>query len=158
MGRSVSRHKYSLEVCYEDISNHGYAPEFDDNGDEIHGDDPDKWVYDEFCHQVDWDCWVEYQQDKAKKLFPSMTECDEWLDREDRAIMENDFAYIGVSEYCGLASIWLVFKGDVMDIDNYGLGKAWCGKACHGFSQTFGDLVKLGKMSNGEGVYRKASA
>jgi len=159
MGRSVSRHKYSLAVAYDDISRHGYAPEFDpDTGDEINGDDPESWPYCEAQEQYDWEDWLGYLQEKVENLFPSMEPCYNWLGDEDFSIMENAHAYIGVSEYCGLASIWLVCKGDVQDVDNYGLSMAWCNQITPKFEKSFGDLVKLGSMSNGAGVYKKRSA
>lgn len=150
MGRGVSRHKYSIETCYEDVSHIGYV--YDDEAGEYTNE------YDEWQAKYQWEDWEDYQRDKAKKLFPSMTPCDEWLDNENKVIMENEHAYIGVSEYCGQASIWLVCKADIHDIEHYGLAKAWCGKAAHGFSQKFGDLVRLGTMSNGESVYQRKGA
>ena len=84
-----------------------------------------------------------------------MQECSRWLDREDHAVMENDHAYIGVSEYCGLASIWFVCKADYEDVDYIGLTMAWCGKACNKFTETFGDLTKVATFSNGESVYQR---
>ena len=53
-----------------------------------------------------------------------MSECEEWVDREDLAIAENGHAYFGVSEYCGCAAVWIVAKTDY-----YGdpLAEAWEG-------------------------------
>lgn len=154
MGRGVSRHKYSIETCYEDVSWMGHDYD-EDTGEYLYDFDS----YDQCKAEWDWQDWVEWQQEKAKELFPSMTPCDEWLDREDRAIMENDHAYIGVSEYCGQASIWLVCKADLGEGTGHdGISMAWCHKAAHGFSQKFGDLVRLGTMSNGESVYQRKGA
>ena len=40
-------------------------------------------------------------------LRPSLYEADGWAGREDRILLQNGHVEIGVSEYCGLAAIWM---------------------------------------------------
>lgn len=158
MGRSVSYASGATAICYKDVSRFGYTPGFDDNGDEINGDDESKWTFDEFAGQVDWDNWISELKEDARKAFPSMDDCDKWIGREDHAILANRYAYIGVSEYCGLASIWLVERGDLETDQDIARARHWLGQVKPKFEKLFGDLRRLGTFSNGEGVYeRKAS-
>jgi len=109
--------------------------------------------------EFDWEWFLEDVKGVAHKAFPSMEETDKWLDREDHAILENQFAYIGVSEYCGLASVWLVVK----DFDTYyddeqrleNLSENWVGLVENKFHKLFGELRKVATFSNGESVYER---
>lgn len=83
MSRTVSTPASALCVAYQDVSEHDY--------------DSFQW-------------WLEGEAEAAKSLWPSFGDCDKWLDREDHAILENSLCYFGVSEYCGLAALWLVPK------------------------------------------------
>lgn len=154
MGRSVSSAAGAIAVVYEDVSRFGYAPEFDDNGDEINPNEED-WKYDEWQAQCDWDCFVDTLQYHIDKLFPSMVKCEKWLANEDKAIMENNHAYIGISEYCGVASIWLVNKAYHQDVDHPELADAWCEKVKNKFLTVFGKYVKITTLSNGEAIYER---
>ena len=91
--------------------------------------------------------------------YPSLSSCDVWLDREDHAILENYFAYIGVSEYCGLVSVWIVPKeaGGYHD-EIIGMAPHWCSQVRLSLAaECFGTrLNKLGNFSNGEGVFEAA--
>lgn len=107
----------------------------------------------------EWNWWIEDLQEQIKSVFPSFTNCDKWLDREDHAILENSFAYFGISEYMSLVSLWLVLKDDLeygnYDQDRTGLAKKWASQVKEKFEKTFGDLVKIGTFSNGEAIYRR---
>jgi hypothetical protein len=134
MSRSVSIPCGALEVAYQDVS------------------------------EYEWDtfpCFLQDIQAYAKRLWPSLRECDTWLDREDHAILENDLCYLGVSEYCGLASIWLVpkeypdsgcFRADAY---LYPLAVHWIERVAQKFHKIFGHYRKLGTFSNGESIYEK---
>jgi uncharacterized protein YjaZ len=85
--------------------------------------------------------------------------CAKWLGREDQAISQNSFAYVGVSEYCGLVSIWITPK-DVDDLQ-VGIRDAWISQIEKKFKKvarsSFGTpLIKTGSFSNGEGVFARA--
>jgi len=132
MGRSVSYASYSVAVAYVDVSE-----------------------YEEHA----WQWFIESVQERAKNHWRSFENCSEWLGREDRAILSNSHAYIGVSEYCGLASIWLVAREDVCDAyGNYApqLADNFCNQIRAKFLREFGELERMGTMSNGVGVFRKA--
>ena len=86
MGRSVSRPMDAIVVCYRDVS--------------------------EITESYEWDDFIDWVQWVARDAWPSIRNADKWLGREDHVIAENDHAMIGVSEYCGLASVWLVSKGE----------------------------------------------
>ena len=108
----------------------------------------------------DWDWYVESLTDYARELWPSLTPCDEWLGREDHAILENELAYFGVSEYCGLAAIWAAPKemhwSDTFDREQF--GRAWCRTIAPTFSRYFSTLDRLGGMSDGTSVYLRKDA
>lgn len=87
----------------------------------------------------------------APTLWPSLTPCDRWLGREDHAVLENEHAYVGVSEYCGLVAYWIVAK----DTDN-GLAERWVAQVAPKFVKTFGRLRRLGTFSNGEAIFEAA--
>jgi hypothetical protein len=101
----------------------------------------------------DWDDYVEGVVEYAKELWPSLSSCGDrvWLGREDRALLENNLVYLGVSEYCGLAAVWVVPK----DGDYEHLATRWCNQISAKFDKAFASLRKLGTMSNGEGVYQR---
>lgn len=48
--------------------------------------------------------------DNVIARWPSFTEEKVWIDREDYVVASNTFVKIGVSEYCGLVSVWLISK------------------------------------------------
>ena len=128
MARSVSYASGSIAVCYRDI---GYLEE-----------------------DYQWRDFVEWVQDTALDNWPTFKDCDYWLGREDRAILENRWAYIGVSEYCGLASIWLVPKEPEGQI---GLASKWCQSIIPTFKKTYGELVKVTTFSNGEAIFKRVA-
>lgn len=108
-----------------------------------------------------WDDFVGSLCDVLKRAFPSLEDCDEWLGREDHALLENRHAYIGVSEYCGVVSVWCVPKRD-----DYGnatpLAERWAGSIGPKVDCLIGAittrLVRAGAFSNGEAVYVRDGA
>ena len=99
----------------------------------------------------DFDEYIDSLQQTASSVWPSMIKCDKWLDREDHAIMENGHAYFGVSEYCGVVAMWLVAKEGI-------LAHAWVSNAKQRLQKQFGTMAMMGRMSNGEAVFRGVGA
>lgn len=126
MARSVSIPRNALNVAYADAS-------------EI--EDSDDFAY-----------YLSELQYAAKQRYPSLRPCSVWLDREDRAVLENDQAYITVSEYCGLVAVCAVPKGESAK------AAAWCEKAdLNDLAGQFGPvLISKGRFSNGEQVFIRA--
>ena len=114
-------------------------------------------AYQSVEHVEDSEDWQDFLEDvkyQAKRIFPSMDDHDEWIGREDHALLKNNFAFVGVSEYMGLASIWLVVRSDA---ELEGLAKAWVNKAYKKFERIFSEYEKIGTFSNGESVYKKVN-
>lgn len=128
MGRSVSYPVAAVAVAYQDVH------------------DMDEW---------DWTNFEEWIEDTAQDQWPSLDYCDKWLGREDHVLLENNHCYIGVSEYCGLAAIWLVYKDDG---DYPQLAESWAFRIMPKFEEMYSDLRKVGTFSNGESVYEKIAA
>jgi len=83
-------------------------------------------AYPEYDSELQWEDFMGNLTSEFKKAFPSLKDCNEWLDREDHAVLENDHAWIGVSEYCGMVSIWCVSK-EYEDIRYNKAGyRYWC--------------------------------
>jgi len=91
--------------------------------------------------------------ESSKSQWPSFYDVDKWLGRENHAILENRYAQIGMSEYCGLVSVWLV----PLDVDDreVGLRDQWIASIRPRFEKFFSELVKVGTFSNGESVYQR---
>lgn len=92
-----------------------------------------------------------------KHLFPSVEPADDWIDREDHVLAENRLARFGMSEYCGLVAYWIVPResGYYADDQIGPLAERWVKSIADKFVAAFGELSKVGSMSNGEGVYRR---
>lgn len=140
MGRSVSTPRNAVLVAFDDWFDGEYE---DDETGETRYRNPEDF---------DWDDYKYGLIERAQELWPSLKPCERWVGREDLAILENNLAYFGVSEYCGLAAVWMVPK-DHDDVVN--LSTNWCNRARAKFDASFGSLYKLGTMSNGEGVYQR---
>lgn len=126
-------------------------------------------AHEDECHERDhdyeWSQCVEHFQSEMMEAFKSLSTCDEWLDSEDRALLENNYCHIGVSSYCGLVSMWVTPKEATFhDLPGFdGLRDRWISQIEAKFFNTangcFGTaLNKLGSMSNGEGVYQALAA
>lgn len=84
----------------------------------------------------------------AKKRFPSLAPCDRWIGREDRAVLENDLAFLTVSEYNGLVAVCIVPK------DKRGITWARKIRGIESLAECFGPaLISNGRFSNGEQVF-----
>jgi hypothetical protein len=169
MGRSVSYATGAQVVTFatiEDVK----CEECNGEG-EVQSDEPDAESGDmvtcDICrgsgYEEDHDGWrfeqlVEDFRYQLKQMFPSVENADDWIGREDHVLAENRLARFGISEYCGLVSYWIVPK----EWDGYGadpepLAKRWIASIEDKFVKAFGELTKVGSMSNGEGVYRRIS-
>lgn len=120
-------------------------------------------VYLDFKEPYEWDDFVDSLYEILTDKYKSLTKCDEWVGREDHAILENELIHIGISEYCGLVSLWVVPKsGDfyTVNTEKFYLARNYCNQIEKGFRnlilQHFPRCVytRLGTFSNGESVYR----
>lgn len=118
----------------------------------------------EFEDSFEFDMAVEGLQSALCAAFPSVSECDEWVGREDRAVAENKYAYFGVSEYCGLVAVWCAAKepGYYSNAGFEGLRDRWIEQIGAKFSKvargSFGQaLVQVGRFSNGEAFFQAAA-
>lgn len=100
-----------------------------------------------------WDDFVTELRTTLRRAFPSLEEVDEWLGREDLALLANRLVYIGVSEYCGLVSLWCV------PVDDSPLVERWA-RAIETKVQTLWDgmatvrsLDLMGRFGTGEAVF-----
>ena len=149
MSRSVSVASGAIAVAYASLE-----PIVDEESGEVREFDSD-----------DFDCSIEDFQNYLPSLYPSLSACDNWLDhREDHALLENKHCFVGVSEYCGLVSVWLVPKedeGSYREPNLTALSAHWCdqvgdklvkaGAGCFGKA-----LIKQGTFSNGEAFFQPA--
>ena len=108
--------------------------------------------------EPDADDIIEDFRSHLKHLFPSVESADDWIGREDHVLAENKLARFGISEYCGLVAYWIVprsFNEYYGDTDPSPLSERWVDNIADKFVAAFGELTKVGSMSNGEGVYRQ---
>jgi hypothetical protein len=109
----------------------------------------------DFEHDEDWTDFVDNLCADISALFPSMENADKWPERELHTILENTFAGVCVSEYCGLASVSLFVRDD----NESTLAANWVNLAGRTFKKKLhkiygkNALIKQGTFSNGEGVY-----
>lgn len=106
------------------------------------------WMDEEF----DFTSSLEWMQEVGMDRYPSLEKCSRWLGREDRAVLENQHAYITVSEYCGLVAVAVVPKGESKKANE------WASKVrLERMAESFGDrLTFIARASNGEAFYQRA--
>ncbi len=133
MSRSVWTHSDSLETVF-------FALEFDE-------DDSD----------FVWSDLMEDIRETLKAKFPSFENANSWPERESYCLLENDYAQIVLSEYCGLVSLGVVpyVNSDYNDYrENF--GPAWCSKNVAPFlRKTWGRLRHIATASNGEAFFER---
>lgn len=156
MGRSVSYPSDALVVTF--ASSFWSCEEAEDHTDCLYCDGSG------ICQPEDFDDLIYDFRQHLKELFPSVVEADRWIDREDHVLAENGLASFGMSEYCGLVAYWIVPKeyngpkGEFYyssDRDISAISTRWVRQNTDKFVAAFGELSKVGSMSNGEGVYRR---
>lgn len=88
--------------------------------------------------------------------FPSLRPCNRWIEREDRAFLENGHGVIGISEYMGLATIWCVPTDDDREYFHDHWFQSIRGRVETIAAQVgFTLLTKIGAASNGEAFFKK---
>lgn len=103
-------------------------------------------------------------RDQVRAAFPSFDPVDCWRDREDRVLMRNTFADIGISTYCGIAAVWMAERCDrtYSCASEWGqtsaLAQGWLGRAAPRFDALFARLDQVGRFSNGEAIYQLRAA
>ena len=70
------------------------------------------WKFHESESYWEWQSTKDYLKSRLKDLFPSFTDCDEWVDREAQAILENNLFYIAVEDNQWSKAIKLLQKED----------------------------------------------
>lgn len=86
---------------------------------------------------------------QALHRWPSMISCATWIGIEDYAIAENTYAQVGVSEYCGLLSIWLLPRNAPDDLDRQQVANwtrlrdAWIDDAAGHLLSSFGTHMRI---------------
>jgi hypothetical protein len=132
MSRSVSTHRHAVATVY-------LQPE-------LHEED-------------DFDYFLEdLKQNILPAIFPSLRECNRWMDREDHIIMESGRCEVSVSTYCGLVAVCLAPRDP-----DCGLDCGWCGQQAGKFESQLEKyfagcaLHSMGCASNGEQFFTLAS-
>lgn len=109
-----------------------------------------------------WDSLVEDIRETLKAKFSSFDDADSWPERESHCILENDYAQIVISEYCGLVSLGVVpYTGYCIPDYDYrtNFSPAWVTKNVAPFlRKTWGMLRHVATFSNGEAVYERTGS
>ena len=173
MGRSVSTPSNTVLVEYLHLTQERYwCPEcgntFDDPArveqacGHIHPVCPhcDSMDFNEQDSQLLYDDFSDDLKTLLKEAFPSLNPDEKWLGREDKAILENAYAYFGWSEYCGLVAVWVAAKEPDYRASSAweAMQDRWIKSIERRFAKTVGrawgkPLTKLGTFSNGESVF-----
>lgn len=163
MGRSVNYLNRSLITLFFDVS-----LETDENGKIITLDENDNEVKtepDQFDHQFNWDNFFDSVNYSLRKAFnfDYISGKKRWEGNEVQIILENRFIEIGMSEYCGLASVSI-------RVNETSEGGKYFNAIAEAYIESieaelikvldenvpFTRLNKVGSFSNGEGVFEKA--
>lgn len=135
MGRSVSTPCNTQVVTFRELSPEPWE-DVDEEGNTVINEPTD------LDYQWEFDSIVEDLQEYAPTLWPSLRKCDEWLGREDHALLENDLCWIGISEYCGTVATWVVPKNELRsgysDQHTDNLCARWIRQIESKFCKTFG--------------------
>jgi hypothetical protein len=148
MGRSVS-HPSDAYVAFAEWGQGWVEGDDDDN--------PGAGHFDEWLAQMEWPDIVDDFRRAVLEHYPSARAEDRWLGREDRVVAMNDYAWFGLSEYCGSIAYWVVLQ-DRIDSAMEGLARRWFEQIGPKFEKRFATLERLGSFSNGESVYRRIAA
>lgn len=92
----------------------------------------------------EYECIMDQIVNVVGERWPSFCEPrrEKWLGTENRVLLYNDFAYIGISEYCGDVNVWLAsreeeyrchFSADDQKVANL------CRGFCNGIAPKFED-------------------
>ena len=106
---------------------------------------------------------IEDIQEYIRSIFPCFDPCSRWDGRETHIILEGYGLEIGLSEYCGLASLSVrVDEGPLEyseDDEAYETDRQkalnWINENWDEASKYWNKYRKIGTFSNGEGVFEK---
>ena len=122
--------------------------------DSVEPEDAD-WEYETLCDDI---------LSQARAAFPSFDPCKGWRGREDRILLRNSYSDIGISTYGWIAAVWIAERDDPAyhDADartaRSGRARQWLAQVAPKFDALFAQLDCIGRMSNGEAVYRRREA
>ncbi|KKL16608.1 hypothetical protein LCGC14_2493850 [marine sediment metagenome] len=101
----------------------------------------------------DWEEWVQDVREEFKRKFPSMCTCDYWPEEESHAIVENGHCMVVISEYGGLVSLGVVVPNASF---HNAVATHWTETNAAPFlRKRYGELRKVGTMSNGESFFER---
>jgi len=133
---------------------------------------PTLWVYDEDTDtdvETDelWDAEdiISDIQETITSNYPGFDPCSRWDGRETHIILEGYGLEIGLSEYCGLATLSVRVDQSVLDYCDteeeadaeYQKCIAWINENWDEAAKHWNQYAKIGTFSNGEGVYEKVN-
>lgn len=99
---------------------------------------------------------VEDIQDYFREQFPGFDKVEKWDGRETAIILEGYGLQVGLSEYCGLATLSVRVDEDVVDTEqDYQDCEDWLAKNWDELTKYWKQFAKIGTFSNGEGVYQR---
>jgi hypothetical protein len=102
----------------------------------------------------EYDVVVEDIQEVIKSEFPEFDNAKKSDDRETLIILEGYGTQIGLSEYCGLASLSIRVDNFFEDEEDREKIVEWINENWENVSKPWNQLQKLGTFSNGEGIYQ----
>lgn len=113
----------------------------------VREEDPDDVFFFEYA--------IEEFKSLMTKYFKSLGETDVWVGEEDHAVLENNLAYFGISEYCGMLSLWVLPKENFIN-----LSVNWTNQIANKFKKavknSFGEVyVARASFSDGTTLYEK---
>lgn len=133
---------------------------------------PTLWVYDEDTDtdvETDeyWDAEdiISDIRETITSNYPGFDPCSRWDGRETHIILEGYGLEIGLSEYCGLATLSVRVDQSVLDYCDteeeadaeYQKCLAWINENWDEAAKHWNQYAKIGSFSNGEGVYEKVN-
>jgi hypothetical protein len=133
---------------------------------------PTIWAYDEDTDtdvETDelWDARdvIEDIQETITSNYPGFDRCSRWDGRETQIILEGYGLEIGLSEYCGLATLSVRVDQSVLDYCDtdeeadaeYQKALNWINENWAEATKYWNQYAKIGTFSNGEGVYEKVN-
>lgn len=151
MGRSVSYLSHAIRVAYFEW------PKFEILDDDDNVEDYEYQNADEVIEDI---------QRYIKDLFPDFSICSRYDGREDHIILEGYGTEIGLSEYCGLATLSIRVDESIYD---YIQSEEECEQErlkivkfiednWEQMSKPWNEYNKIGTFSNGEAVYEKVKS
>jgi hypothetical protein len=121
---------------------------------------PTLWVYDEDTDQdveTDeyWDASdvISDIQEYITDKYPGFDPCSRWDGRETHIILEGYGTEIGLSEYCGLATLSIRVDQSVEDEAEETRIRNWIHENWDQASEHWNQYRKIGTFSNGESIY-----